>query len=167
MTKPHWLDPAEITFKIAPVDGLIGNIGGEWDIERRHLFTDTAKYRSMVQRYREGRKWIETELFTDAYARRLEREGHIGLNRTLAGLADDYHRRFDTMFEQMQRDGFSLTDARGKPHALPSLLIGRAGEVFIGNQGNHRLALAKILGLKQFAGRITCRHPLASITSRP
>jgi hypothetical protein len=32
--------------------------------------------------------------------------------------------------------------------------------VFIGNQGNHRLAMAQVLGLEQIAGRIVCRHEL-------
>jgi hypothetical protein len=30
--------------------------------------------------------------------------------------------------------------------------------VFIGNQGNHRLAMAHVLGLEKFAGEVICRH---------
>jgi hypothetical protein len=41
---------------------------------------------------------------------------------------------------------------------LPKLLIGRDGEVFIGNQGNHRLAMAQVLGLPRIAGEVICRH---------
>jgi hypothetical protein len=40
---------------------------------------------------------------------------------------------------------------------LPKLLIGRDGEVFIGNQGNHRLAMAQVLGLPRIAGEVICR----------
>jgi hypothetical protein len=157
----RWLDPADITLKIAPAQGLRGETPGDWDIERRHVFAETVKARSMAQRYREGRKWIETDLFTDAYTRRLARDGNIGRSRTLQEVADDYHRRFDVMFEEMGRTGFRLANRRGKPHALPALLVGRGGEVFIGNQGNHRLAMAQLLGLKEFAGEIVCWHPQA------
>lgn len=151
-----WLNPAAIRFKIAPVHDL----SGDWDLDRRHEFKDTAKFRSMAQRYRDGARWIDTELFADIYRRRLAKDGHIGGFRSLADLSDHYHRRWDTIAEDMRRNGFQLA-RNGKPHPLPSLLIGRDGEVMIGNQGNHRLALAQVLGLDQFAGKVTCRHPLA------
>lgn len=153
-----WTEPAAIRFKITPFLDLHGDMPGDWDIERRHEFTKTAKYRAIAQRYSEGRDWLETDLFTDAYARRLAKDGHIGRARTLAELAKDYDRRFDPMVEDMRRDGFRLTDNSGRPHALPVFLIGRDGDVFIGNQGNHRLAIAKVLGLDRIAGRVVCRH---------
>lgn len=156
----EWVDPAEIRFKITPHADLSGTQGGDWDIERRYPFQETAKYQAIVARYVDNVPWLETDLFRDAYARRLKRDGHIGRSRTLAELVKDYDCRFDPMVEEMKRDGFVLTKANGKPHALPVLLLGR-DEVFIGNQGNHRLAIAQVLGLKTFAGKVICRHSLA------
>jgi hypothetical protein len=54
----------------------------------------------------------------------------------------------------MRRNGFN-------PDAgpLPTFLIGRTGQVFIGNQGNHRLAMAQLLSLTEIAGKVICRHP--------
>jgi hypothetical protein len=153
-----WIDPAAIIFKITPFKDLRGIDGRDWDIERRHPFKCTAKYRSIVQRYVDGLEWEQTELFTDAYARRIERDGHIAGCWTLADLAKDYRSRFDPMVEDMRRDGFRLADDKGRPHALPLFLIGRDGDVFIGNQGNHRLAIAQVIGLDRIAGKIACRH---------
>lgn len=153
-----WVDPASIRFKISPVHDLHGTVAGDWDIDRRHPFQSTAKYRAMVQRYIERRPWIDTDLFTDAYRRRLERDGRIGRSTTLAELAKDYERRFDGLAVQLRRDGFQIKNDRGKPYPLPTLLIGRDGEVMIGNQGNHRLALAQVFGLDRIAGRVVCRH---------
>lgn len=153
-----WTAPDAIRFKISPVHDLHGTVAGDWDIDRRHPFQATAKYRAMVQRFIERRPWIETDLFTDAYRRRLERDGRVGRSTSLAELAKDYERRFDGMAEEMRRDGFRLANDRGKPHQLPAFLIGRDGELMIGNQGNHRLALAQVLGLDRIAGRIVCRH---------
>ena len=161
MSDAFWIDPAKIEYRISPSADLSGTVGGDWDLERRRLFTETAKYQSMVQRYQEGADWRETVLFTDTYTRRIEKDGFIGRHKTLASVADHYHARFDRMHNEMNRHGFKLVGPGGKPHPLPTLLIGRAGEVFIGNNGNHRLALAKVLRLDRIAGRVTCRHPLS------
>ena len=72
-------------------------------------------------------------------------------------LIAQYYTRVDGMFESMKRDGFTIRVA-GNPVPLPEWLVGRDGDVFIGNQGNHRLAIARVLGLDRIAGRIRCRH---------
>jgi hypothetical protein len=63
----------------------------------------------------------------------------------MEALLAQYYSRVDGMFEDLKRKGF-------QDCPLPKLLIGRDGEVFIGNQGNHRLAMAQVLGLEKFAG---------------
>lgn len=156
--KTLWADPASIIYRISPSADLKGVVPGNWDIKRRRLFSETAKYKAMVEHFVHGVPWEDTVLFTDTYARRMAKDGHIGSYGTIAEVAEHYRRRFDPMFEALKRDGFSLTDDIGRPHPLPTLLVGRGGEVFIGNNGNHRLAIAKVIGLKQIAGRIVCRH---------
>lgn len=161
MPEPHWLDPAAIEFRISPSALLVGEVAGDWDIDCRRPFAETAKYRSMVQHFVDGLPWEETVLFVDSYARRMKKDGHIGGKRTMAEVARHYRERFDPMAEAFRREGFRTAAPNGKPYPLPTLLIGRCREVFIGNQGNHRLALAKVLGLDKIAGRIVCRHPLS------
>ena len=73
-------------------------------------------------------------------------------------LLSQYYDRVDGMFEEMKASGFRVIGLGGRRYPLPRLLIGRDGEVFIGNQGNHRLAMAKILGLREIAGEVVCRH---------
>lgn len=160
MSEPFWVDPASIAFKISPFLDLPKVKSGDWDIERRHDFKGTAKYRAIVERYIEGADWLETDLFTDAYTRRLEKDGRVGRYRTLKDLAESYRCRFDPLWQSLMRDGFKTIDVNGRRIPLPALLVGRGGEVFIGNQGNHRLAMAQVLGLEKIAGRIACRHQL-------
>jgi hypothetical protein len=74
----------------------------------------------------------------------------------MEALLAQYYGRVDGMFEDLKRKGFR-EDCR-----LPELLIGRDGEVFIGNQGNHRLAMAHVIGLDRIAGEVICRHKLTS-----
>jgi hypothetical protein len=76
---------------------------------------------------------------------------------TFEGLVKQYYTRVDGLFDDMKANGFTI----GPKTPLPVLLIGRDGEVFIGNQGNHRLAIAQVLGLEKFAGKVLCRHPLS------
>ncbi len=145
-----WVDAADIKFKISPHDDLSGEVSGDWDLDRRFPLSEAVKHRGIVQRYVEGRKWENTDLFTQCYARRIEIEPIRG-EATMKGLLSQYYNRVDSMFAHMKRKGFVKN---GQP---PKLLIGRDGEVFIGNQGNHRLAMAQILGI-QIAGEILCRH---------
>lgn len=167
-----WLDPARIRAKISPVDDLRGAIGGEWDRDRVYPLAEAIKHRSIAQRYREGAGWEETDLFRDAYARRIAAGEGVRGAATMQALLEQYYTRVDGMFEDMRARGFRLGDGR-QAWPLPTLLIGRAStsvgtgpEIFIGNQGNHRLAMAQILGLDRFAGRITCRHPQAAADAR-
>lgn len=149
----EWVDPALIRFKITPHRDLATVEGGDWDRKRRVPLSKTAKYRSIVQHFADGRPWEETELFSDLYRRRFERGEPVRGETTMQGLVAQYYGRVDGLFQAMKRDGFI---AHGNP--LPRLLIGRGGKVFIGNQGNHRLAMAHVLGLKSIAGEIICRH---------
>ncbi len=146
-----WIDPVSIRFKITPHKDLARFQAGDWDLERRHP-VETAKYRSIVARYADGKCWEETELFTDVYPRRFASGNTIRGTATLKDLIAQYYGRVDAMFADMKTNGFV---ERGP---LPKLLIGRGGEVFLGNQGNHRLAMAHVLKLDKFAGEIICRH---------
>lgn len=149
----EWVNPLEIRFKISPHDDLRGEAGGDWDIDRRYPLEDAVKHRSIAQRYSEGLRWEDTDLFRDTYSRRILAEPIRG-EATMEGLLAQYYGRVDSMFESLKRKGFR-TDG-----PLPKLLIGRDGEMFIGNQGNHRLAMARVLGLERFGGEVLCRHSL-------
>jgi hypothetical protein len=148
-------DPAQIRFKISPHDDLRDLAGGDWDIERRYPLKDAVKHRAIHQRYAEGRRWEETDLFADTYRRRFGSGETVRGEPTMEALLAQYYSRVDGMFADLKRNGFRENGP------LPKLLIGRDGEVFIGNQGNHRLAMAQVLGLPRIAGEILCRHSLS------
>jgi hypothetical protein len=157
----NWVDPALIRFKITPHDDLRGEMGGDWDIERRYPLSAAVKHRAILQRYRDGKRWEETDLFADTYRRRFESGETVRGEPTMEALLAQYYSRVDGMFEALKRKGFR------EDCPLPVFLIGRDGEVFIGNQGNHRLAMAQVLGLERIAGEILCRHSLSvSLCSR-
>jgi hypothetical protein len=157
LSASEWVDPQSIRFKITPHADLRGEQGGNWDIERRFPLADAVKHRAIVQRYRDGRRWEKTNLFADNYRRRFESGEPIRGCATMSELLDQYYSRVDRMFEDLKRNGFR------EDRPLPKLLVGRDGEVFIGNQGNHRLALAQVIGLDRIAGEVICRHSQLSL----
>ena len=156
MPEIFWVDPRVIRFKISPHDDLRGRAGGDWDVERRFPIGGSAKYRAIVERYSKGRLWEETDLFRDLYQRRFDAGENVRGESTMKALLTQYYTRVDGLFADMKRNGFV---AKGNPPIR--LLIGRGGEIFIGNQGNHRLAMAHVLKLERIAGEIICRHQLA------
>jgi hypothetical protein len=155
-----WFDPSAIEFTISPAKDLDGVCGGDWDIERRYPIARSAKHRAIVERYRDGKRWEDTDLFLDVYARRLE-HGPVRGEATFKGLVAQYYNRVDGMFANLKANGFKIADHRGKAVPLPGILIGRNGELFLNNQGNHRVAMAQVIGLGRIAGSIRCRHKKA------
>ncbi len=146
------VDPAEIRFKISPHHDLDALDGSDWDITRRYCLEKVVKHRAIRQRFKDGAKWEDTDLFRVTYARRFAEGDDIRGCSTMQQLLNQYYTRVDDLFKSLKVRGFD------KRHPLPVLLIGRTGEVFIGNQGNHRLAMAQVLGLTKFAGKVICRH---------
>lgn len=155
--EPFWVAPDAIKFKISPHHDLGEIKGGNWDLGRRFPLVEAVKHRAIRQRYADGARWEDTDLFKITYARRLASGQSVRGETTMKGLLAQYYRRVDGMHADLKKRGF-FPDAG----PLPVMLIGRDGEVFIGNQGNHRLAMAQVLGLKQIAGRIICRHRLST-----
>jgi hypothetical protein len=152
-----WVDPAVIRYKISPHDDLRGETGGDWDLERRFLLTDAVKHRAIAERYRDGKRWEDTDLFRDCYRRRFADGESVRGEPNMRALLAQYYDRVDGMFDHMRRKGFQ------EQWPLPKLLIGRDGDIFIGNQGNHRLAMAQVLGLERIAGEVICRHKLLNV----
>lgn len=133
-----------------------------WSRSERHLVATTEKYQSIVQRYVEGRQWEDTSLFQQIYRKRLTYESVRGCT-SMAALIAQYHSRVDAMFEDMKAHGWRrVVDGR---LAQPILVyVGHDNELLMGNQGNHRLAMAKVLGLDHVVVEIIGRHPESTQT---
>jgi hypothetical protein len=149
--------PDDIRFKLSYDLDLGGVKGGDWDIVRRVDLTRTAKHRSIIQHFVDGVPWLETDLFRGSYANRFKAGKGVRGTVSLGELAAQYDGRVNAMFASMKADGFrEMVD--GRPVPLPKVHIARTGEVILGNQGNHRLAMAKVLGLAEIIVRVHTRH---------
>jgi hypothetical protein len=152
------VNPAAVKFRISPIRDLHGVVEGDWDLARRYVFAETVKYRAIRERFIEGKSWEDTDLFRDLYQRRLK-SGHVRGETSIKGLAAQYYDRVDALFNSLKTEGFKTHREDGEPLPLPGLYLGRDGEVFIGNQGNHRLAIAQVLCMEKMLGKLICKHP--------
>lgn len=141
-----------ITAKITPDSDLCGIVGGDWDLERRYELKAAIKHRAMYEHFVLGTPWEETDLFRFNYTERLTREP-IKRQTSIGGLVEFYERRVDTLFKSMKQHGYDRTS---KPK--PRVMIGRDGEIFLTNQGNHRIAIAKLLDIESVPCGVQCRH---------
>lgn len=155
------VSPFEIRYKLL-ASTLISTDGSrpkDWDLHRVDL-TETAKYQSVMQRFGEGRRWEDTALFTKQYPLRFGLGDRVRNCRNLQELAAVYYDRYDPLFEHMRDNGY-VTRVKGQPVQIPPAYLCRDGELAIGNNGNHRLPMARLLALESVVVELRARHPLA------
>lgn len=142
----------DLVRKVTGAGRLAGVLGGDWDLNTT-LIVNSAKYQSMVQRFVDGMPWEETDLFTDVFPRRFAGGLAFRGSFALKTVADFYYSKMDALFLKLKREGF-------RPKHPPAVLIGRDGQFMLGNQGNHRVAMAKILGIPKIYATVVCTHAL-------
>lgn len=140
----------DLVHKVVGAGKLKGVLSGDWDLNFV-LLSNTAKHRSMMQRFVQGMEWEQTEIFLDLFPRRFAGGLSFRGSFDLRAVAAYYRKEVDPVFASLKKDGF-------RPINPPKALIARTGEVMLGDQGNHRVAMAKILGIKIVPCMIVCRH---------
>lgn len=150
------VNPASIQWKVSG-DLRESADHDEMRTRERRSFDETDKSVSIRMRYAEGRPWEETPLFSEIYRRRFENGESIRGCANPKELLQQYYTRVDDLYADMRAHGFRV-DATPIP-----VYIGHDGAVLIGDQGNHRLAMAKTLGLTSMSVKVTGRHPDSTI----
>lgn len=151
------VSPSEVQWRLS-IDMETEPLDHErWTHADRHPLAESQKYRSIVQRYLEGRQWDDTPLFQEIYKTRLAYEPVRGCS-TMAALLTQYHTRVDAMFADLRAHGFRRR-IDGRPVPPIRLYLSHDNVLLMGNQGNHRIAMAQILRLDSIIAEIVGRHP--------
>lgn len=177
VNKIIWVNPKEIRYcalELEPKFNMGRVISGDWD-KSTDKFEDSEVFQSFKKRFIEGAAW-ETTGFYKEILKGIERDRAIGdfdprfhwgcrskreLNARMKKVDDLYH--------DIKANGYKLTKniAKGRDRLSKASLryeeevtvnIGREGEVFF-NDGRHRLAIAKILGIERIPAKVVARHP--------
>ncbi|MES3518013.1 MAG: hypothetical protein PPP58_10150 [Natronomonas sp.] len=168
-----WVDPRRITAVPETLWYRWTHFGetrdGEWDRTDRTV-DDLIKYRSVVDRFENDRPWEETAVYREAMKR--VRSGGTYWNgcRTAA----DVRRRaehVEELYERIDEHGYrSQEQLRGeslreitlsrtfdRSQEEVAVAVGRNGE-FLFVDGNHRLAIAHVIGIEEIPVHVVTRH---------
>jgi len=132
-------------------------------------FEQSVCYRSLEAHFERGRPWAKTELIQEAH--RLVEEPtpeRVWHECTTHAEIDRRCRRLDNLYESIkhegyraQRDRFGSDPSIGFRHCLRQEItvdVGRDGQLLLVS-GKHRLAIAKLLGLRRVPVVFLVRHP--------
>jgi len=165
--KTLWLPPEKIVycslfeFDIRKSKGAV--MDGDWDcLEKR--FDELDIYVAFRQVFIEGRNWIDTVFYQrtlDALKKGERPWGCVDENDLIQRCKG--HER---LFHRIKNEGYRTQRELIQSQKLPDLFamddevtvsVGRYGDFLFSNSA-HRLAIAKILGVKQIPVKIAVRH---------
>ena len=149
-----WIPREDITCAMACDFNLYAGeiLPGEWD--RRTIELDRlSRYRAVLQHYRDGVSWDETDFFRESAQRiaRGEEVREVGRARSDAELLSYYETHVQDLYEDMKANGFRL-------RSVPHVHVARDGRILLGNEGIQRLALAGVVGVARIPCRVRVRH---------
>lgn len=180
----YWVDPSRIVLHtnytgagagVAPKDRVFDPrrargkaIGGAWD-RSEFRFEDLDVYDAIRRRIEQRTPWRDTELhrrLTDELASRGSTSWNI---RTQSDLVAHFE-RIDRLIDSVRRHGFRRSheialdgedkgvDAHPRYGAEIVVNVGRDG-AYLFQDGRHRLAIAKLLGVPRVPVKVLVRHP--------
>ncbi|MCL3882628.1 hypothetical protein [Marivita sp. GX14005] len=137
-------------------------IGGDWD---RHIepLDRSWKIAACLAHFRNGVPWAQTKAFPKMQAM-IALRGSFDSCRTDQDIRDRYA-RIDTLFADIERNGYrDETVWRFGAPRLPEgvfVHIDRNGAPIFGAIGNHRMGIARALGLTRIPAQLGVVHPEA------
>ncbi|ETW12663.1 hypothetical protein ATO8_11614 [Roseivivax marinus] len=162
-----WIDPREITGIYARGGKTVfrrrhsGTVAdGDWDLSWRPI-DEAKKIAACNRHFVQGESWEETGIIDEMMAR-IARAGVFDGCRT----REDVHRRYeriDRMYEEIARvrrlePVISRPERFRREHGGVLVHIDRTGRPMLAGNGNHRLAIARILGLERIPAQIGAIH---------
>jgi len=121
-------------------------IDGDWD-KNTQPFEETAFFKSMKSHFLNDFSWEEVGIIEHSH------DPDRGI--------DGYY-KIDNLYQEIKENGYrkiprnSKTDPR--KYNVVSVHVGRKGDFIFSGSGNHRLSIAKILGLNLIPVRVLGRH---------
>ena len=159
-----YLDPHEIAGwyrgDIYSQISFIGQITrGDWSprlTEREAYMAYNPKYESAKQRYVQGMRWRDTVLFKQ-FSTFAPSKPLPGGARDLEELERIYEQRYDRLYQALKEEGFRPAGHEVRPVYV---CIDRDGKMYYTVDGNHRLAMVLVLGIRKIPVKVLRRHKL-------
>lgn len=138
-------------------------MGGDWD-QKRVRFTEfgIGVYQGLRDRFIRGLPWEETEFYQRVL--NVISSGIVLWECKNKGELDERCRYLDALFEDIKVNGYRSQEEIAREENNPfkgedeiTVRIGRDGMLLF-EDGQHRLAIAKLLGVDRIPIKITARH---------
>ena len=148
------VDPTNVDYRIAsrhiPDDAPpYGIIGGKWDLNKSHW--KKGFFYGLIERFEEDKQWEDT-IYYQTLTKKLEKGKSIGVldgPQTISNFKN-YLTYLDKLYGNIKQNGYDKD-------SIITVSIGRNGE-WIVHSGNHRLTIARIIGIEEVPLKIKYRH---------
>lgn len=131
---------------------------GDWDKKVIDIDTD-IKCSSIYDHFSKKTDWSETRLFKELYPERLKKGQVLGCN-SIDELKIRYTEHIDELYQDIKKNGFLNHSQRSEEITPIYIYIGRNGEIIYSDDGNHRLIISKVLGIKEIPVKVRARHKI-------
>jgi hypothetical protein len=159
-----WVDPLKINLvyggaDVRDVARCAGELrDGDWDQAAPRAVSEEPVVRALVEVLVLGRPWEETRFFA-----RVRAEIEAGRTKFGCSTVDDLRAReghIRRLYHDIREHGYRSQAELGgrRAHDEVRVAIGRDGR-FLFVDGRHRLAVARLLGVRRIPVRVTLRHP--------
>lgn len=131
-------------------------IGGDFWNHVNLINNNNLKFVGFQERFHGGRSWRETSLFAE-YEEKMAKEGKVQGCRNMEDLVRRYEQEHDALFDSLKEEGVksSRQDIRITPIYV---YIHKDGRFVFTSGGNHRLNMAKVIGVNSIPVQIKGRH---------
>lgn len=134
---------------------VVGSIS-HWS-SKTMSFEETPKYKVMSQRFHECREWHETNL-TEEYRNLNEESFDAKKYQTFSDYVENKAKKWDQLYLEMKTGVYKTPEELGEhPMNAIQVAITKDGDI-VQVDGNHRLALAKILRFKEIPVIVNVFH---------
>lgn len=168
--RTYWVDPHKIEYalisgKFEQYDKYLDRgkvIGGNWDQKRVRFTEMSGIYHWLEDRFIHGMRWEETEFYQRVLYEISKNPGNIYAGNKAE--LDERCGHLDSLFQDIKTNGFRCQQEIRQDENNPykgedeiTVKIGRDGALLF-EDGQHRLAIAKLLDVDRIPIKITARH---------
>lgn len=116
---------------------------GNWDMITKR-FDEIPAYTICKERFIESKEWEETGYY-QLFNERLKREGTVRMCKNWPEFKEQKLKYWDTLYNRIKKNGY---EKRNNPRKEIEVAVSRQG-VILFEDGAHRLAMVKILNIKE------------------
>ncbi|WP_292309315.1 hypothetical protein [Marivita sp.] len=158
MTRIYTRNPAQTPDYKRRHSGMV--LAGDWD-QRTEPIDESWKIAACLAHFRDGVAWEETGIY-DRMHEMVKTRGQFDSCRTMEDIVARYQ-TIDALYADILKNGYrdETVHRLGSPRLPEGVYVhlDRHGDPIFGAIGNHRLAIARALGLTRIPAQLGVVHP--------